>query len=235
MKKTLIALFALAGAAMADQQILTLGTWDLGASVLPEQATTTLTLVSSIDPSVSLTIASTNGTNLAAGTTTKGLGVDEWASYEQMDSNINVAEGTMEATHGTYICNPTEGNAGGADLLVTISGLHGGAKYNVSFISGYTDTSTGSWTAVTTANAYERFIANNITGNTTLVPKASLGSYAIEGLEADSNGNIVLTIDRKSFHTACLNGLGVALAPEPATATLSLLALAGLAARRRRH
>lgn len=77
---------------------------------------------------------------------------------------------------------------------------------------------------------------------------ASGGGYAgvmeWKGVEIQENGSLTLTIEggylgmengAKKFTSAALNTMIIKLIPEPTTATLSLLALCGLTARRRRR
>ena len=59
-----------------------------------------------------------------------------------------------------------------------------------------------------------------------------VATFTFTGITANESGEIIFNIETTGKHTPSFNY--AVIIPEPATATLSLLALAGLAARRRR-
>ncbi|MCQ2364946.1 MAG: hypothetical protein MJ051_05280 [Akkermansia sp.] len=84
------------------------------------------------------------------------------------------------------------------------------------------------------------YVDNNQVGIVTLPYEAEAQVGAVDGLQFGSgwgggHGANEVVIDNLYIWNKALTANEVASIPEPATATLSLLALAGLAARRRRH
>lgn len=231
MKKTLIALMALAGAASAAVQIDYEATWNFNAAALPSEGTvSTITLSPVVNVStenVTATITTSTGA-LAGGTTTYSISTDAGHNMPTLaELNNNVAATTEQATLDNYIGSYIKGNKG-ATLTLTINNLEAGGRYNVSLVSGVTFEGAGSWANLS--------LTNPVVSRTTysMVPAKALGAWEFYGVEADNNGAITFTISNTASHSPAFNALSLAKAPEPATATLSLLALAGLAARRRR-
>ena len=242
MKKTLIAMFALAGVAMGDSDLTFLGTINLSEGSLPTgEAVSTVTINGAEVMSLfNVTLTASTGNTLTSGTTGYGM-----TDAEKTTLCGNVGSSTTGFTSIVMTQNSWVGlNSKGADksLTLTISGLEAGQKYNVSLLSGITKEESGAWNALTTSNTYDSSLALEIGAEK--VPAAAMGAWALTGVVADTQGQITFTNlephSASGWHTPVFNGVSVAkvntpVVPEPATATLSLLALAGLAARRRRH
>ncbi len=151
----------------------------------------------------------------------------------ELNSNVGFTseDGFTLANSRTYLS--AGARSGNADLTVKLSGLEAGSLYNVSFVSGLDFEGSGAWTTPSTTNTYE---SCNMGLGTQCVPVRYLGAFDVVGMTADDEGCITFTLDSTGSHTAVINSMAVALqnVPEPATASLSLLALGALALRRRR-
>ena len=215
MKKTLIALMALAGVAMANE----------GAITLDE---TTIT--------ASFTVAPVNVGNCYSGDYTFQFTLNEQYTIADSGSVLGFYRGNavndgygyngfvLSETNGVLTLTLGRGRAN--NTLAEGTGI--GA--NTTFAFGTDASATNS---VVFSTAIEKGVTYTVTvkGNDGIMtPTLSWegGEEALtSGYKSNMNGNAALT---------CVVNPGVALTivPEPATATLSLLALAGLAARRRR-
>lgn len=237
MKKTLVVLMALAGVAMADTQV-----WDLSTSVTSGDYLY----------------------NATTGLFTDNAGVDGTVLNEtdgggKIQTNISFTLNltkAMAVTSDTMILNMDM--AGDIGLCVTTSGLRGawnGAAWgdNVTYDALLADSgvfTTADGDKCLTLTFVETYGSGvQVWSDTTkLLDAAGLKSssntsvasiYAnagiIEALQFAPGweGDAIVNTNA-AFAAAAVEMLGAPAVPEPTTATLSLLALAGLAARRRR-
>ncbi len=250
MKKTLIALLALAGTAIAGDVAL----FDFGGTNVPGSTDKSYTLTDSITGyAITLSSSSVLGTSVTyddGNENTTNQAYTSWAdlpsgsnnSYDitaitnQLDTHIGA---NISATAPTFI------TGGGNNLNITFSGLEAGQSYNIGLITGVPFEGSGKWNSITVGNTvtgdvykYASSASTEITlnsGNTgENIEVKNVTGYSFDSVVANEDGIITLTINKNS-HKASLNGAAITkVIPEPTTATLSLLALAGLAARRRR-
>ena len=219
MKKTLITLIALAGVASADTVLFDFDEADLTATGL-----TTVTL-SDLDSGINA-IISTNGT-LVGG---------DWSDAPANNTVATPAVGSAE-----YDFIKSSGK--GTPLTLTFSGLTAGSVYDITIATGVPFEGAGAWNTLTpsTGFTYTSATKTTSTGPTIIesldqqVTVKEVSTFTFTGVTANESGEIAFEIKTTGAHTPSFNSAAITLVPEPATATLSLLALAGLAARRRRH
>ncbi|HRN24794.1 MAG TPA: PEP-CTERM sorting domain-containing protein [Akkermansia muciniphila] len=133
----------------------------------------------------------------------------------------------------TFISGPK-----GASLSLTISGLVAGASYQIALVTGCPFEGAGAWNSLVTSNTYDS-AAPSIGANSQTIQARTPTGYTISDVIANEDGEIILTVNTPgSSHTPTFNALAIsgetASVPEPATASLSLLGLVALMARRRR-
>ncbi len=131
----------------------------------------------------------------------------------------------------TFISGPK-----GSNLSLTISGLVAGASYQIALVTGCPFESAGSWNSMNISNTYSE--ASPALGQQNIAVRTPTG-YTISNVIANESGEIVLWVGTpSSYHTPTFNALAIsgetASVPESATASLSLLGLMALMARRRR-
>ena len=138
---------------------------------------------------------------------TCGLGVESGSS---LTLNLDVINAVRPDQHGTY------------DLSITLSGFGSDFVIEDNAILGMVKFDASSWLAQALEEQDAEWRAE-ITASTenTVVAQSCVPTVTYSAVTGENVGMLVITI----------NGLNV---PEPATSTLSLLALAALAARRRR-
>lgn len=206
MKKTVITLLALAGiAAAADTAV-----FDFKADNLTAQDLTAITLTDELTQ-YTATIETAGEYALTGGT---------WSGDTVTGANADYIAANSKAT--------------GATLSLTLGGLVAGGKYDVTIVTGVPFEGAGAWNSMNTTNSYE---STSLAFGSQNVQVRNITTYDVTGIEADANGEITFSIGKHSdAHTASFNYASITAAvPEPTSATLSLLALAGLAARRRRR
>ena len=225
MKKTLITLLALAGVASADTaDAITL--WNTGFSIESSGSWTLDEEITDYITSSAWSLKKANNESLLSTTTN--------SAELRPNTNIFTQQGwyldfTLTNTSETaVIINSLTFDT----LLFSGGGVYQSStntpKFNFTLTYGDNTVTEKDWLITGTGNA------NPDNGVVTL-------NFA-EGIELaaeDGAINIRFAVDKGNYTNGCFIGLktisasGV-LVPEPATATLSLLALAGLAARRRR-
>ena len=225
MKKTLITLLALAGVAMASTNTITL--------TLPDAL-----------------LGTTDNGNQALTWDTTAAGI---STLESWSLQFDVTDKTLE--NNTYLFGTDKGDNGAAGYYVashTNGSITFGYRVNDTATAHIT-TDAGVLTANTATTITLQFIADvNIEtkevvggiftltcGNEeysyTLGDNDDLDDTAItSGANCRFWTNMQNGAPRETFSNISLTRLDSKLVPEPTTATLSLLALAGLAARRRR-
>ena len=235
MKKTLVALFALGTAAMGItlEDAIATGTGTLTL----EEAASAITAVAVVDVA-QLQAAMAKNAELSKITlinfdSSNDIGIQ--TNYSSYDHDGNPNNANLINTSGLYGC----WNNGGAWSFGMDSGFE-----NADFWAG------GVTAAITLTYKYQ----DGTSGTFTLLDAEgnvlrSVGATYNEGLRGQgvSYSSVVFNSDivtagyvfNKVVYSADAKALGLAaataaLVPEPTTATLSLLALAGLAARRRR-
>ena len=189
--------------------------------------------------SYTLSLSTTNTGGFASGVATPGEDPAN-ENYTLTDEQLAVLNSNVGLTDGSGftadICRSyvSAGSiTAGRNLTITLSNLTAGASYNISLVTGVAFEGAGSWNKLTTTNSYK---SSSITLGTESIAVKALTPVTIQSIVADQNGEISLKIVNSSgAHTAAINALAITEVPEPATATLSLLALVGLAARRRRR
>ena len=255
MKKTIIALFALAGVASADTispitdtasgSWTTHGTAQVKDGVISATNTNwqvdaaTYTLTSSLNYATTDTLSfSFNATNNGTGNSCLTLAligstnaiVLGHGSYDKPADEIQVAVTSEVSVTGGYVfanTNPTD------DLTLTAADtLSGGmpASGSTSTISGSISWDGDSWALELGSSATSATLSYDL-GITTL--DVSKIMVTIEGGGAPNHGDTAWQTPTMSNLSISTPSVAPAV-PEPTTATLSLLALAGLAARRRR-
>ncbi len=193
----------------------TAGDWSRGYAVYTFGAP--ITLKTTEDTlTFSMTIQTTNTNSLILGTlmgNTQSLTFGHGA----YNDNTHLQMGTSTVTNGTFY--NMQGDETGGTYVAETASVNGQWKANTAI----TLTSTIAWSE--DANG---FVATVTYGDGTL-----LGTTESLG-QSFSLSKLSLSVDGSSSQTISNVQLSAHLVPEPATATLSLLALAGLAARRRR-
>ena len=248
MKKTLITLLALAGAAVGASETFIIGAdgtenpWGYGNYVTHAD-----TGVNS-SPIVSGTLSSgiTWDMKQSTGKTWIVDLDDNWSNQKALDL-YNDSTGnsltTTQITAGTLSASA----AGGSKETITLN-FENAASYATgdaitifAFVgvnpSGHSEYQLTGMTITGLNEGYTVNVASN-TGygfdNTYSSAASSLSLVCISGTLSGNSVTIMPTGNKTGFAAVTVMH-GTAIIPEPATATLSLLALAGLAARRRRH
>lgn len=261
MEKILIALMALAGVAAAETIVFDFGRTDdaayktSGAIVIgsgKDKYTTAITLsgnLGSITGSYTYTQAASGGnfSNSATLTTTEENG---WKNH------LTDMPTGWESTFADGLTSQWNGSTGNTHTL-TLTNLAGG-YYDFSILGGYygkdnlcesitltisgtgVDMSNTTWATYDIAGAQSSSAQGVATHTTTLTNgSADEGyTYDVSTIYVAEGASLTLTLtgDTVNGHRTPLNGLKMTYTvPEPTTATLSLLALAGLATRRRRR
>lgn len=230
MKKTLITLLAICGVAAAETVTLTMpGTANNGGH-----------------GSISATTAITTFANNADGGYLFNNG-------GQVDPDASFDEGILTTTDGiTSLTLAPRTGAGGSGEAIVLSGsnLIGYSVDSFTFgIAGSSCTSTANIAltlAVIQNSGSTWSVVENTTGSLTLNSGAELTLTLSQSIDWTSSYKVVAVIDNTAktlgggnSPTYTMTGITMSavatrVVPEPTTATLSLLALAGLAARRRR-
>ena len=157
---------------------------------------------------VTLTISTSWASGLGSGTTSYTTFNVAGVSTDLLNTNAMVTDGSIADTYGTFVSAGAR-NAG-ADLTITLSGLNAGGKYDLSLVCGIDFEGAGSWSNITSPNAYTSSLDD--IGNDKIQAK-SLSGFAIVDMVADAEGCITFTIDDKGSHTAVINGIAIAGAP----------------------
>ncbi len=205
--------------------------FDFNSSLLPESSTKTVSVTDSGSGFVAtLATASTSADLGSAGAS--GDWVSSGVSFDTTDlDSFMENQISFGSSWQTFISGPR-----GASLTLTISGLVAGASYQIALVTGCPFETSGSWNSLVTSNAYDS--ASPSIGTESIQAQTPTG-YTISNVVANENGEIILTVNTSnSAHTPTFNALAIsgetASVPEPATASLSLLGLTALMARRRR-
>ena len=255
MKKTLITLLALAGIAMGETLTLTIPTGN--------QNSTTKKDVDDdgdkeIDREDVVFIVASGSTNVAAAITAFA---DDGKDGGYMFNNGGAVESEVANNEGFITSDPEKGicltlygrtGAGGSGEAIVLSGteLVGSSVESFTFsIAGSTcdqaDKAIGMTLAVVQkeGNTWTK-VGNAATGSFLTGSGSSITLTLDEAINWSDAYKVVAIVDNQAKNVTggttaySMNGISVSATysiPEPATATLSLLALAGLAARRRRH
>ena len=241
MKKTLIAMFALAGMAMAADVYTDVLTLPASSTYWGKAASGDEASDHWSDSTSKNTISATfvNYAFVAAPNATTGkiyYGCANGNGYGEGDVVISTAEDKSISFNTTG-----RGGNGGEYVAITLSGadLIAGRESDK-------DTLTGVTFAFTNNVAAGAYSAWGYTDGDETVTKLSVNETAagtntitLTGTQLKDLDRVIFVIGNATSNTQVTN-LSVTstftpAVPEPATATLSLLALAGLAARRRRH
>ena len=243
MKKTLIALMALTGAAFAGTGTITLNGTTANSPII---ATSELTLANLT------TITSVANTNKALLGITLDGGVNNETGQENDDLNWSASVGSWSGTCELRIYNKQGGEAisgnsagsftynidGGSTSTLNMKdyfSLKNAVKGAITFAyAGTHATQTAEGTAVVLSVLYEDGTIKSLYGINTGYKYSNNTPIAIT-YNTDLLGTPVVTtnVDWSASSLVAAHS-DLLLVPEPTTATLSLLALAGLCARRRR-
>ncbi len=224
MKKTIITLLALAGVASANYS----GTFAWEANTTPEFTfinapgiTLTVTGMKIDDTSVDFDTASPKANNLVSKALTPNTNVGNGGTWsiDFTISNASAQALTMKAITFDAFAYNNGGDAQNADTYTRAISFALTGAVDASVVHSFTNVDTD-------GDGYANDYYWN--SNPTITFSAPLE------IAAGDAADFTLTVS-KSDSKGCFIGLaGATLVPEPTTATLSLLALAGLAARRRR-
>lgn len=230
MKKTLIALLALGGIAMANTYTgITFSNANTGTGLTSLLGLTFNLKAASSDYTVTNTMSDTFPQTLTvteisfdkAFVFNKNNKYGEGISSKDVYLYITDESGTiLDISSATAVSANTNANSTGDAVTFTLDcdNIQANTNYRAWFMgtdSGYTvESTTGVKTITTTDNLVE------------LRTTKALATTGDLKLLTDASG---------STANSTLSNMSIKAIPEPATATLSLLALAGLAARRRRH
>ncbi len=205
MKKTIIALMAMTGVAMAESYVM-----DKGGDLFAGPFTLTFTLEE--------TFAVTGDYDILA------------AYYQVNGSSYNVNAFQLNS-NGTLTLN--RGGALSATTLTNdvTTGTSDSSTFTIDGETAYT-LGAGSYTLKylggTNGSAAADLYLNDVK-----VASFTGGNHNMNGTQ--QGGNTITLQTNDSYNVVATNYPGMPTIPEPTTATLSLLALAGLAARRRRR
>ena len=209
--------------------------FDFNSSLLPETPAKTVSVTDSGSGFVATLATASSSANLgSASSAASGDWVSSGTSFDTqglgsfMENQISFGNSWQ-----TFISGPK-----GASLSLTISGLVAGASYQIALVTGCPFEGAGAWNSLVTSNTYDS-AAPSIGANSQTIQARTPTGYTISDVIANEDGEIILTVNTPgSSHTPTFNALAIsgetASVPEPATASLSLLGLAALMARRRR-
>ena len=251
MKKTLIALMALAGIASAADLV---AEWNGFTSLESGNYTFTISGNTTVDSNGTLNVVGTPGGSAYIDITTAGLSLENGFTLNMLVNNVGgYGQNTPFAFVGlrgettSYLAtagitsDKTGGfclNGSGSKIAIT--------RPNNNSIQAVEDTSTFSAITLTfTDDEFKMYLNGELVATGTpnsgqmttamaqeTITKIALGSWA----EANSKSTLNEHVASFAIYNGAMSAAEVKamLVPEPTTATLSLLALAGLAARRRR-
>ena len=249
MKRTIITLLALAGVAGAASETIVIGLtgtenpWEFGTYVthddaIPESATTNYTVFDNVslgESGITCKMVHSNGRTSASDLT------DNWTNQAALDF-YNQATGnsltSTQITDGTM----SHSKMGGAYETLTLN-FSNSADYQAgqsisifAFVgSSNVDSQGGTLTSITITGLEEgyRTTIASATGTGFASTYSEAGEVSIIHIEGQLTSDRLVTL-KPTGGKPGFAAVTVMPIPEPATATLSLLALAGLAARRRR-
>ena len=244
MKKTLITLLALGGLAMGEA--ITINQHD-GHQHIATSSKHSLLVTSTIDADAVESIITTVNMNKAllsikvSNSDAKSVGVGSYDNKTTIRTfNSTVAGSTVSSTGNIFSWTDAEGTSATANLndYFESEGIVSGALtigYNSANTTGATDTTKGIYLAfsVLYSDGKVLTLCGHNSGET-------FPNYHIENITYDNSllnaPTIVVNTDSTDAAVNMTQVLAANLkaVPEPSTATLSLLALCGLAARRRR-
>lgn len=207
--------------------------FDFNSSLLPEIPAKTVSVTDSGSGFVATLATASSSANLGS---TSSAASGDWVSSgvsfdtQELDSFME-NKVSFGNSWQTFISGPKS-----SSLSLTISGLVAGASYQIALVTGCPFEGAGTWNSLTTSNTYAS--ATPSLGVQNIEVRVPTG-YTISDIIANENGEITLTVNTpSSAHTPTINALAIsgetASVPEPATASLSLLGLMALMARRRR-
>ena len=182
-----------------------------------------LAVVSALSANLGSASSAASGDWVSSGTSFDTQGLDSF-----MENQISFGNSWQ-----TFISGPK-----GSSLSLTISGLVAGASYQIALVTGCPFEGAGAWNSLVTSNTYGS-ADPSIGANSQTIQARTPTGYTISDVIANEDGEIILTVNTPgSAHTPTFNALAIsgetASVPEPATASLSLLGLVALMARRRR-
>ena len=232
MKKTIIALLALAG--IAGAEVLTFtpqvdddATWTKGISFSPQNGSSDLSLTF-----VSITEWHKDGYNgtITENAYTGANGISPVVQFLQRTNGNNSWTLTFKIANNTDNAITLGGFSTVANAVTSGGGTHAAGIGNlwtlVKLQQSETDYST-------LGESYASLAADSASGTSSVTFSQDVV------IDAKASQTFTMTFDRRSGEGgstgfANITSIGVNVIPEPTTATLSLLALCGLAARRRR-
>ena len=258
MKKTLIALMALAGVASADSPLTLVDQWTFDGSLTSVNGKTFSLQTYGVSYADGIATITRTGDNAGAvHLSSTGLGLEKnWALQMTVSIPVNSSGTALSMVcfdNGSgnglefNLANPTDGGVYGFTYNKgdnTWTGWGAGNQTDIKQVAGMTTLTFVNYEGAIYFGAGDTWATfNNGTADSpTNVANGALDKLLLGSGSGGANGpggNYSFEVDDivvYSFDTSKVSVADVkaALIPEPATATLSLLALAGLCARRRR-
>ncbi len=230
MKKTLIALLALSGLAMADSVSLTLGTdFTKGSTAGNGYSGISFTVTDDTDRYVIM--PDLDGKSLTSTVNLTGISVQ----FRNDNGTNKIADGLAmvltDTDHKVLAISSTTN----AFETITIGEQSGVINAVCVSFDGVTINTDEQYFAYYVAASTEVNIGNTITAADLASVNLMVRGTGFSSPATDFAVTKGLTLDGVSYTPVGAISVSAELVPEPATATLSLLALAGLAARRKRH